>query len=808
MKKHKSFVNYINKHLNSKMLNAMIYFNITRIFRALSISFRMLIILLLFIPIGVMGQATVKLGDIEKVENAYRRLGYTESQIMQKLKDVGYFDEEGTTGPKDKEMLEGIKPLTVDSLEILQKQLNQIQQRLLKQKRLLGEEVEIEEKKEEIKPFGYDIFNWIPTSFEPPAFGRITPGYMIGPGDEIRIEVWGQTSISKSFLVDREGAIFIDKAGRIICTGLTYRELRNKISSRLKKLYSQISVDVSLGKLRSVQVFVTGQVKAPGGYWLTALSPVYSAPYFAGGATENGSLRSIELHRNNTVSTVDFYELLLKGKLDNNIYLQEGDVVRIPPVGKCVAISGEIRVPAIYEVKQDEVLEDLIEIAGGFKSTAYLKRIQIWRILPPNERVMGGAQRTIVDINFLDEKQKRRPLYDGDSIFVNPIMDMVDDFVELTGSVKLPGIYSYSDNKSLRMLFKNCEGLLDEAYLERGEILRSEHDTATAIISFSPKEILSAGSGTENFDIALHKEDFIRIYSKWEIVDRDSLEIFGPVKNPGKYELFKNMTLNDLIFQAGGLKESAYKLRAEISRIRIGESKQLGAIDTFFVLLKEQGEVKKFQLSKFDNVFIREDPNWMLQRNVMILGEVVMPGKYSIINKNERLSEIIERAGGLTKTAYPDGITFYRNLNDIGVIDIDLPKAMNNRNDRNNIILADADSIYIPEVMNTVRVEGAVNLPRSVLHQKGKGIGYYINSVGGLTERADKGGISIMLANGRIVKPRKFRADYEITGGSVIFIPTKVKKEGINWGSALADGAQVISSIITSIYILNQALNK
>ncbi|MCK4967102.1 SLBB domain-containing protein, partial [bacterium] len=642
---------------------------------------------------------------------------------------------------------------------------------------------------------------------EPPAFGRITPDYTVGPGDEIRIEVWGQTSISKSFLVDREGAIFIDKVGKISCTGLTYRELRNKISNRLKKFYSQISVDVSLGKLRSVQVFVTGQVKAPGGYWLTALSPVYSAPYFAGGATENGSLRSIELHRNNKVSTVDFYELLLKGKLHDNIYLQEGDVVKVPPVGKRVAISGEVKVPAIYEVKQDEVLEDLIEIAAGFKYSAYLKRIQIWRILPPHERVMGGKHRTIVDINFLDEKQKRSPLYDGDSIFVNPIMDLVEDFVELTGSVKLPGIYSYSDNKSLRMLFKNCEGLLDEAYLERGEILRSEHDTATAIINFSPKEVLSA-AGTENYDIALHKKDFIRIYSKWEIVERDSIEIFGSVKNPGKYELFKNMTLNDLIFQAGGLEESAYKLRAEVSRVRLGESKQLGAIDTFFVHLKEQSEVNEFQLNKFDNIFIREDPDWMLQRNVMILGEVVMPGNYSIISKNERLSDIIERAGGLTETAYPSGITFYRNLNDIGVIDIDLPKAMNNWNDRNNIILADADSIYIPEVINTVRVEGAVNLPRSVLHQKGKGIGYYINSAGGLTERADKGRISIMLANGRIVKSRKFWSDPEITGGSVIFVPTKVKKEDINWSSALADGAQIISSIITSIFILDRVINK
>ncbi|MFC1557957.1 SLBB domain-containing protein, partial [candidate division KSB1 bacterium] len=724
------------------------------------------------------------------------------------LRDEGYFDEEETTGAGDIKMLEGIEPLTVDSLEILEKQLNQIQERLLQQKILLGEEVEIEVEKEELKPFGYDIFNWIPTSFEPPAFGRITPDYMVGPGDEIRIEVWGQTSISKSFLVDREGAIFIDKVGKISCTGLTYRELRNSISNKLKKFYSQISVDVSLGKLRSVQVFVAGQVKAPGGYWLTALSSVYSAPYFAGGASENGSLRNIELHRNNTVTSVDFYELLLKGRLHSNIHLQEGDVVIVPPVGKRVKINGEVKVPAIYEVKPDENLEDLMEIAGGFKSSAYLKRIQIWRIVPPQERKIGGNHRTIVDINFFDEKHKRSTLFDGDSIVVNPIMNLIDDFVELTGSVKLPGIYSYADNKSLRMLFKNCEGLLDEAYLENGLILRSEHDTATAIISFSPKEVLYAGSGIEGYDIALHKKDFIRIYSKWEIVERDSLEIFGAVKNPGKYELFKNMTLNDLIFQAGGLKESAYKLRAEVSRVRLGESKQLGAIDTSFVQLNEDDKVKKFKLNRFDNVFIREDPDWMLQRNIMVLGEVVMPGKYSITSKNERLSDIIERAGGLTETAYPSGITFHRNLNDIGVIDIDLPKAMNNRNDRNNIILADADSIYIPEVINTVRVEGAVNLPRSVLQQKGKGVGYYIQSAGGLTERADKGRISIVLANGRIVKSHKFWSDPEITGGSVIFVPTKVQKEGINWGSALADAAQIVSSLITSIFILDQVINK
>ena len=268
------------------------------------------------------------------------------------------------------------------------------------------------------------------------------------------------------------------------------------------------------------------------------------------------------------------------------------------------------------------------------------------------------------------------------------------------------------------------------------------------------------------------------------------------------------MTLNDLIFQVGGLKESAYKHRAEISRIRGSENIGEGYIETFSVELNQKSSENSFKLKRFDNVFIREDPNWMLQRNIQILGEVMMPGVYSIKSKDESLSDLIERAGGLKETAYPEGISFYREKNDIGVIDVDLMNILKNKNDPNNLVLADGDSIYIPEIINTVRVEGAVNLPRSVLYQEGKGIDYYVRAAGGYGEMADKKRISIMLANGRITNPKRFWFDPKITAGSTIFVPTRAKGEAVSWGSAVATGAQIFSGIITSLFILDRIINQ
>jgi protein involved in polysaccharide export with SLBB domain len=687
--------------------------------------------------------------------------------------------------------------------------INKLQQELLIKEDTLKEfKKEIRPFKKEIKPSGYNMFNWIPTSFSPPPFGNITPDYIIGPGDEIKIEMWGQMGMSKTFVVDREGNIFIDKVGKITVNGLTFSETKNNITNQLKKFYSQTSVDVSMGNIRNVLVLVVGQVKVPGGYWLSSLSPAYSALYFAGGATENGSLRNVELNRNNTTKIIDLYELLLRGKIDENLRLREGDVIIIPPVSKRVILTGEIKVPAIYELKQDEVLNDLINIAGGFTANTYLNQIQIWRTVPPEERLIGGKDKTVIDVNFLNEKERSIKLFDGDSINVYAIPNFVDNYVKMIGCVRRPGLYAYTEDITLKKLILICEGVLNEAYLDRGEIIRSIHDTATVLVPFNLTEILNDKSSSDDNDIVLNKKDIVKIYSKWDIMPKDSLDVFGAAKNPGRYELFKDMTLNDVIFQAGGLQESAYKLYAEVSRVILGENRKDSIINAFSIDLSNQNEVKNFKLKRFDNVFIRENPNWMLQKNVKILGEVTFPGVYSIKSENERLSDLIYRAGGLKATAYPGGISFYRKKNEIGIIDVDLVNILRNKDDPNNITLADGDSVYIPEIINTVRVEGAVGLPRSILYQKGAGVGYYIKAAGGYTEPADKDRVSVILANGKVTKPNRFWFDTEITPGSNIIVRPKVKTQGINWGSAIADGAQILSSLITSIFIIDQIIKK
>ncbi len=753
-------------------------------------------IIFIFMPETGYGQT-----EIENFKNSLRRLGYSESQILQKLKDSGYLtEEEGISSgiPLEKE-----GAVNIDSLIKIQEQIITLQQELLSQKEL------IEVSEDELKPFGYDIFNWIPTSFEPPVFGSITPDYIIGPGDEIRLEMWGQTSMSESFVVDREGNVFIDKLGKITVNGLTFEQLKNRISRKLKNFYSQSFVDVSLGKIRSIHILVSGQVKAPGVYWLSSLSPVYSALYFAGGATSNGSLRNIELIRDKNIDIIDFYNLQLKGEFNKNIRLREGDIIIVPPVGKRVSLSGEIKVPAIYELKPGEVLEDVVNIAGKFKSDAYLKKLQIWRIIPSEQRTPDENDRKLIDINYLREDEKRTKLFDGDSIYVHSIIKQIENYVEVIGFVKRPGLYEYKNDMTLTELLKLCDGVLDEAYLERANIIRTLHDTGTVLIDFVPKKILNNLNSNINDNIALNKKDIVRIYSKWEVTEKDSIEIFGEVKEPGKYELYDDLTLSNLIFLAGGLTESAYKHLAEVSRTSSDNTNDNELITTIYFNLNNGEEVENFKLKKYDNIFIRRDPNWKLQKNVEIDGEVVMPGVYSLKSKNDRLSDLIERAGGLKETAYPDGIYFNRKVDSIGIVDIDLEKILKNNSDPGNIVLMDSDYVYIPGKINTVRVEGEIGLPpRSVLYQNGKGADYYVNAAGGYTDMSDRKRLSIILANGRITRPKRFWFDPKITPGSTIFVPVKPAGGKIDWGNAIANATQIVSGLIMSIYVLDKVISE
>ncbi|MDI6840020.1 MAG: SLBB domain-containing protein [bacterium] len=575
---------------------------------------------------------------------------------------------------------------------------------------------------EGLKPFGYDIFNLMPTTFEPLDMGPVDPDYPIGPGDEIILYMWGEVKLYHTLTVDREGKVFIPDVGRVIVNGMTLEGLMNRLKVVLSKYYSGIKnktvfIDVSLGKLKKIRVFVIGEVMAPGMYNISSASTLLNALYYAGGPTLKGSLRNIKLIRHNeTITEADIYRYLLYGE-EIGPRLNNGDVILVPPVGKRVALAGEIKRPGIYELKEGENLKKIIEIAGGLEPCAYTERVQITRIVE-------NKMKELVDANLREilEADSDLVIKDGDSISVPRILERIENYVD----------------------------------------------------------------------------------------------IYGNVLRPGKYEFKPGMTLNNLISDAGGLDKSAYKFEAEVSRRKL-------ALDSSTPIIDRQDSIKvlsvkldkeiteNFELKENDIVFIRQDPNWIFQRNVTIDGEVLFPGTYSLVTSDDRLSSLIERAGGLKETAYPEGIVF--NREGIGRIDVDLKSALKKKGSKEDIILEAGDHINIPKRPATVSVKGAVRFPifseteielakeTNILYIPGKSVNYYIEKAGGFSEDADRKGVQLTLPNGRNIKPSKFLwSETKVPPGATIVVPAlKEAKKGIDWGDVIKSAATVASSFVTTI---------
>jgi protein involved in polysaccharide export with SLBB domain len=558
-------------------------------------------------------------------------------------------------------------------------------------------------------PFGYNIFQNVPQTFEPLDFGPVDPNYLVGPGDEIIINLWGQVQVIYTAVVDREGKISIPDVGLVILNGYTLNDARIKISDRLARVYSgiknrSISVDISLGKLKKIKVFVLGEAQKPGGYVLNSMTTVFNALYYAGGPTRKGSLRMVKLIRNNQViATLDLYQLLLKGQNTSEIRLQSEDVIFIPLIKKRVALPKGVCRPGIYELIEGEGLKTVLSLAGGLRPDAYTDIIHV-------NRTGADGTAKIIDVRY-------------------------------------------------------------------GEIVQSEND------------------------FALFNEDVIGMYKVPENID-NFITIDGSVLIPGLYELAGGMTVRDLINRAGGVLQSAYKFRIEISRILFYSRPE--STLTFSIDL-DAAETDSFLLKPRDIVFIKQDPDWELQRNVTIEGKVTFPGKYSLHSTNERMTSLIKRAGDLKTTAYPEGLIFVRE--GVGQIDVDLKRALQNKGKLDDILLKDGDYLYIPEKPASIAVRGEVLFPISTLHEPGKSVGYYLEKVGGLTEDADKGKITLRLANGRNVKPKKFLWTFNLTKvppGATIVVPKKKETEGIKWGDVIQNTTAIVSATAVMILAIKQ----
>ena len=689
----------------------------------------------------------------------------------------------------------------------------------------------------DIKVFGRDIFNNSNLTFEP-SLNIATPvDYRLGPGDQLVIEVWGASQANITQKVTPDGYITIPDVGPIQVNGLTVQAASNKIRAKLSKIYSGMGttnvdlstdVKVSLGQIRTIQVNIMGEVAQPGTYALSSFSTVFHALYKAGGISQLGSLRNIKVVRGGrTVATVDVYDYILHGRSHSDIRLQEGDVILASPYDALVLVKGKIKRPMYYEMKRTESIRTLIDYAGGFTNDAYTSAVTVERN-DEKERTICSVD----DMNYGVFKVK-----DGDVVSVGAILDRYNNRIEIKGAVYRPGFYELGKEIStVRDLITKADGLLEDAFTNRAVLHRENLDKTLEIISVNVKGVLD---GTEP-DITLQRNDVLFIPSKYDLEAKGTIEISGEVYSPGIFPYAENTKLEDLIIMAGGLTESASKVRVDIAR-RLNDpnsTKKQKEISKMFSFAVKDGFVVEgdpgFILEPYDQVFVRRSPGYTPKVNVSITGEVEFEGSYALNERNERLSDLIARAGGLTGFAYLKGARLERQLteeeylqakelltmvasnnqisgNDSIIIPavsrtytvaIDLEKIMSNPHSSLDPVLQDGDAVIIPQLMTTVQVTGSVRKPNSVVYNPDMKLKDYISEAGGYAERARKSGTFILYPNGHIKELGRNASAKEIVGGAKIIVPQKGKSQW-NLGTTLS----TISTSVSMLAVIASLIN-
>ena len=687
----------------------------------------------------------------------------------------------------------------------------------------------IEDEQDSIKVFGRDIFRNANLTFEP-SMNIATPvNYRLGPGDQLQIEVWGASEANITQKVTPDGYISIPDVGPVNVNGLTVQAATNRIKAKLSQIYSGMNssnvnlsthVKVSLGQIRTIQVNIMGEVARPGTYALSSFSTVFHALYKAGGMSKMGSLRNIKVVRGGrTVATVDVYDYIINGRSHSDIRLQEGDVILASPYDALVLIKGKVKRPMYYEMKSSESIRTLIGFAGGFSNDAYRGAVTVDRN-NTKERTVA----TVDDMNYGVFKVK-----DGDVVSVGEILDRYDNRIEVKGAVYRPGYYELGkDIQTVKDLIEKADGLLEYAFTNRAVLHRENDDKTLEVISLNVKAIID---GTEA-DVTLRKNDVLFIPSKYDLEQKGTLEIRGEVYKPNVFPYAANTKLEDLIIMAGGLTESASTVRVDVTRRiidRKGTKKQKEIAQTFSFGVKDgfvvEGE-PGFVLEPYDQVFVRRSPGYSEKVNVTVSGEVEFEGDYSLNVRNERLSDVLEKAGGLTEFAYIEGARLERQMtpeeykqaqelmdmvasnnkvsgNDSIVVPqvsrtypvgIDLKEILANPHSAIDPVLQDGDVIVIPQYMTTVSVSGSVRKPNSVVYDPKMKLKDYISEAGGYAERARKSGTFILYPNGHIKELGRNASAKDIMGGSKIIVPQKGRSQ---WNLATT-----LTSVTTSVSML------
>lgn len=701
--------------------------------------------------------------------------------------------------------------------------------------------------------FGEAIFTGASQSFEPSLNIPTPVDYVFGAGDQIEIEVWGAAEAEYVLEVTPAGNINIPNIGPINIGGMIYEEARSKILRNLQQIYSGINLtnpsegntfaDVSLGNVRSINVSVIGEVRQPGSYTISSLATVFNLLYAAGGPNRSGSWREIQVIRGDSiVHTFDLYDLLVYGNQKDNIRLRDQDVIKIPPYINRIELTGEVKRPGLFEMKEGETLEDLMTFTGGFSSNAYKDRIVVHR--------KTNIQRSVSDVDWPEGGDF--VLQNGDEIEIGTIVDRYTNRVTIEGAVYKPGDYELTEGLTLRELIQKSQGVTEDAYLERGIIYRDMDNLMLESIPFSVRDILQGNAE----DIRLRRNDLVRISSRFDLRETLTVSVRGAVNSPETFEYLEGMTLQDAIFLADGLRDEAAAYRVEVAR-RVADDdtrvkvNQIANVYEFEIDedFEFDGSDGEFVLEPYDMVFVRTKPNYQEQLTVRIEGEVQYPGEYVLERRDAKLSDLVRQAGGLSDFAYPQGASMDRileitaeqvqvdegteqrtqALSELNLENVDLDRfetvndttytpvgirlgnALENPGGINDIRLQEGDIIRIPRNLNTVRVEGGVLSPVTMRYVPGRGLQGYIDNAGGTTDRGQRHRAYIVYANGEVDRVRRFlriRSNPDVSPGATIIVPEKPQAREMTAQERISIASSIASTALLFITLIDRIQNQ
>ena len=671
------------------------------------------------------------------------------------------------------------------------------------------------EKPEKRKIFGHDIFNNKDLTFES-SMNLATPqNYRLGAGDEVNVDIWGASQQSISETISPDGTINIEGYGIVQLGGLSVQQAKQRLRTLLGPRYQDSRIDLTLGQTRTINISIIGEVKTPGTYTMSAFATVYNALYMAGGPNEIGTLRNVQVFRDGKLlSKVDVYDFLLNGKLTGDVRLQDNDIITVSPYESLVCIAGKVKRPMYYEMKNNESAATLLKYAGGFTGDAYTKAVRINR--------KAGNQYSVFSVGEFDLNGFK--LMDEDSVSVDSTLNRYQNMVEVKGGVFRPGMYQVGGNIStVKSLIEAAAGLKEEAIGQHAVMHRMKADRTLEVLGVDINGILEGSVP----DIPLRNEDVIYVASRQELNEQKTVTIHGEVAYPGVYRYAENETIEDLILQAGGPTEAASLAKVDVAR-RIIDPMATEASDqlaqTFSVSLSNDFAIKgdsSFKLRPFDEIYVRRSPSYNEQQNVSIEGEVQFAGNYTLSSSGQRLSNIIQQAGGLTKRAYPEGAkllrimtqeerdqmetmlrTAMRNSGSDSIdvkklltmatfpVAIELDKALEHPGSDDDPILREGDRIVVPRYTSTVSINGEVLYPNTVRYKEGKKAKYYIDLAGDYTSSAKKNKTIIIYMNGMVAKAdRKHRP----APGCQIVVPTKRRGNGLRLPEILSMGTSFAS---------------